>query len=95
MGMRIGFTGSLLVQSRCTLLGCQQQRPKESEAGPLDGKQMRVVDSGAALPHELGQAEQVLHVVARLPLAHCDLSSDLLRTCRTQVGRVVFCSDVN
>lgn len=56
---------------------------------------MRVVDPGAALPHELGQAEQVLDVVASLPLAHSDLSRDLLRTRRTQVVRVVFCSDVN
>lgn len=56
---------------------------------------MSVVDPGAALPHELGQTEQVLDVVARFSLAHQDLSSDLFYTRRTQVGRVVFCSDVN
>lgn len=56
---------------------------------------MRVVDPWAALPHELGQSQQVLDVAARLPLAHYDLSGDLLRTRRAQVGGVVLCGDVN
>lgn len=48
-----------------------------------------VIHVWAAAPHELGQPEQILQVVARLPTAHCDLGANLLRASRPQVEGVV------
>lgn len=56
---------------------------------------MMVFHLWAAAPHELSQPEQVLQVVARLPSAHSDLGTDLLRAGRPQVEGVVSGGDVH
>lgn len=56
---------------------------------------MRVVHIRAADSHELRQTKQVLDVVARLPLAHGDLSGNFFCAGRPQVNRVVRRRDVN
>lgn len=71
-----------------------QQVSHDGQRRRLHGKQVVVVYVWAAAPHELGQAEQVLQVVARLAMAHGDLGADLLRTGRSQVEGVVGCGDV-
>lgn len=71
-----------------------QQVSHDGQRRRLHGKQVVVVDVRAAAPHELGQAEQVLEVVARLAAAHGDLGADLLGAGRAQVERVVCRGDV-
>lgn len=66
----------------------------DGERRRLHGEQVVVVHVRAAAPHELGQAEQVLQVVARLAAAHRDLGADLLRAGRAQVEGVVGRGDV-
>lgn len=66
----------------------------DGERRRLHGEQVVVVHVRAAAPHELGQAEQVLQVVARLAAAHRDLGTDLLRAGRAQVEGVVGRGDV-
>lgn len=71
-----------------------QQVSHDSQRRCLHCKQVVVVDLRAAAPHELGQTEQVLQVVARLATAHSDLGADLLGAGRAQVERVVCRGDV-
>lgn len=71
-----------------------QQVSDDGERRRLHGEQVVVVHVRAAAPHELGQAEQVLQVVARLAAAHRDLGADLLRAGRAQVEGVVGRGDV-
>ena len=67
----------------------------ESQGAGLDGEQMVVLHFGAVQPHEFGEPQQVLDVVAGLAAAHEDLGGDLLVAGRSQVERVVSSGNVD
>jgi len=76
------------------LLG-HQQVAHDRQRRRLDGEQVGVVYEGAALPHELGQPQEVLQVVARLAAAQGDLGANLLGAGWPQVQGVVLGGDVH
>ncbi|TRY56988.1 hypothetical protein DNTS_023907 [Danionella cerebrum] len=75
-------------------LCCKQDGCNRSEKSSFNREQVGIVNLRAADSHELCQAQQILDVVPRLPLAHSNLSSDLLCAGRPQKNGVVRSGDV-
>lgn len=76
------------------LLGCQQIG-HHGQGCRLDGEQVMIFNKWAAAPHELGQLEKVLQVVARLPSAYSDLEANHLRAGWPKVEGIVRSGNVH